>query len=1136
MGYFNVSGLNSGKIADDRISQLIRDHDILCFAETWRDAAEAETIKVEGYECYVKSAEKKRIKGRKSGGIMVFVKKYLHASVKRVHPDSPAVWLLLEYSHYQCAFGFLYNPPMGSNFVADSVFDELEADVERWRDQGIEDVSIFGDFNCRIGEIDDRVADGEPDERIDDVLPSFYDRNPDVPARRSRDQVVPELIQFLKASSMILLNGRKSGDENGEFTFLSHVGNSTIDMCATTYSAYVRYNSFEVIYDTFDSDHAPITSHYETPACPPKPPSPVKGNAPHGSTVHVKKVKWSREEGNAFVERFARIYHFVFILCNMYLSQGNLRRCVDSLTDLLWHSASHMKLKEKRPSSSTQKVRAPWFDALCSAAKKAWRKAVKSLRKTWSQENLDNVKEKRSEYKRTRKQAITAYKEREKAELLSLRREQRPKELWAKVRKYVKPYTKVDEKITGREWVNYFDKLLNSEHRQGRVEWTIPPTEDNDQNRTHVMDPILDEEITSTEVESSIRQTKTGKAGGVDGLCGEMIKGVGGFLLALLSRLFTWMLERGYYPAQWGNSIICPIYKGKGKKDEPGSYRGIALLSCLGKVFTRILNARLNFWLLVHNTITEEQAGFRAGYSTMDQVYILNTLVTSQLHQGKKLYVALVDFQKAFDSIHRSALWFKLYNIGVRGKFLRMIMAMYSVCSFSVRLTLQLVTAPTRATCGVYQGCILSPTLFSIFVNDIPEFFRDQRRGFDAPKLGNQVVNTLLFADDLILMSTSPEGLQRQLNRLAQYADYWMLQVNTSKTQVIVFRNGGRLAAKEKWAYQGVPLTVESKVRYLGVWFTPKAVWTTHVETATGQARKALFLLRRLIYGAPNLPLGFLWHLFDVLISPIVLYGAEVWGVGRNSHDLNRLETRFAKTILKLPISTSSTGVMLELNRALSLRWKARLRAVRYWVKVLDMPRTRYVKQAYEVQRQLARDGVCCWASGVRDVLFELDFTEVWELEDPGARRGFLRQLEARAEALAHGELLMEAQERKSLNFLRRYKIGKGMDVDLMSMNSEKRRRVLLGRLKCVTFATYRFREGTRTKFCTLCDKVVPSDEWDHVLWECKAVEDERLKMNLGEKECDDTCGKPLFTPHLYEPLSEFLKICLAKRNEKRNR
>ena len=133
----------------------------------------------------------------------------------------------------------------------------------------------------------------------------------------------------------------------------------------------------------------------------------------------------------------------------------------------------------------------------------------------------------------------------------------------------------------------------------------------------------------------------------------------------------------GYFPESWSKGCIVPIYK-KGDQNDTNNYRGITIVSCLGKLFTSVLNKRLLDWDKNYNIITDAQFGFRAGHSTIDAIFALQTLINKTLKKrGGRLYCCFIDYRKAFDLIDRSKLWCKLITQGIDGKLLRIIQSLY---------------------------------------------------------------------------------------------------------------------------------------------------------------------------------------------------------------------------------------------------------------------------------------------------------------------------------------------------------------------------------------------------------------------------------------------------------------------------
>ena len=162
---------------------------------------------------------------------------------------------------------------------------------------------------------------------------------------------------------------------------------------------------------------------------------------------------------------------------------------------------------------------------------------------------------------------------------------------------------------------------------------------------------VLNEFITESEVHESIKKLKLNKSSGIDDIVNEYIISTKHIMVPIYVKLFNAILETGNIPSDWLTGIIIPIYKNKGSKLDPGNYRPITLLSCLGKLFTSILNNRLNKFIDENNILLENQSGFRKEYSTLDNIFSLFSLLEYHKSKNKKLYCCFIDFTKAFDNV-----------------------------------------------------------------------------------------------------------------------------------------------------------------------------------------------------------------------------------------------------------------------------------------------------------------------------------------------------------------------------------------------------------------------------------------------------------------------------------------------------
>ena len=147
---------------------------------------------------------------------------------------------------------------------------------------------------------------------------------------------------------------------------------------------------------------------------------------------------------------------------------------------------------------------------------------------------------------------------------------------------------------------------------------------------------------------------------------------------------------------------------------DPDNYRPITLLSCLCKLFTAVLNNRLNAYLEEYELLNENQAGFRKQYSTTDHIFTLHCIIDLLRFQKRKIYCTFIDFSKAFDSVWRIGLWRKLLNAKINGKFFNVIHNLYLNIKSCISLNNE-KSAFFDSHCGVRQGENLSPVLFSLF-------------------------------------------------------------------------------------------------------------------------------------------------------------------------------------------------------------------------------------------------------------------------------------------------------------------------------------------------------------------------------------------------------------------------------------
>ena len=645
--------------------------------------------------------------------------------------------------------------------------------------------------------------------------------------------------------------------------------------------------------------------------------------------------------------------------------------------------------------------------------------------------------------------------------------------------------------LTSKHFLEYFKSVNNPDDPFYQADEDI--LEFNERvlcNENETMFEELDLSITDAEIRRGIKELKTGKSGGPDKIINEFFIHGASILLPYLNKLFNLVFNQGYFPVCWSEGYIVPIYK-KGSLNNVENYRGITLLSVLGKLFTRVLNNRLTEWAENYYVYIEAQAGFRSHMGTVDNIFVLHGLITHLINEGRKLYCGFIDFTKAFDFVSRDVIWYKLIKLGVKGKMLNIVKSIYQQVKSKVKYNNSL-SETFDCYLGVRQGECLSPFLFSIYINDIEgELINENAKGVD---IGLIKLFLLLYADDITLFSDSADGLQEGFNILSEYCDRWKLKVNLSKTKVMIFRKGGRLPNDIAFRYKGTEIEIVQQFSYLGVVFTSGGSFSNAQATLAGQAQKAIFKLKGYLERFTMLTPKHVLELFDKLVSPVLNYGSEVWGFCK-AKQIERVHLQFCKGLLWVKQSTQNNFIYGELGRV-SFDVKRHYNIVRYWLKVIKSSDIKYIKIIYNLMLQDTENnpGKINWAVLVKNLLGSLGFNDVWIQQGVGDEKLFMLVLKQRLNDNFMQTWNAELNQSTRALFYRSISNFKYQDyLDVVTVkkfrNALARLRVSSHRLEVEVGRWNRQSVEYAERKCRICNKL--EDEY-HFIFECAIYEDLR--------------------------------------------
>jgi len=432
------------------------------------------------------------------------------------------------------------------------------------------------------------------------------------------------------------------------------------------------------------------------------------------------------------------------------------------------------------------------------------------------------------------------------------------------------------------------------------------------------------------------------------------------YLKTSFCNLFNLILKSGFFPSLWCEGIITPIHK-SGNTQDPSNYRGICINSCLGKLFTSILNNRLQNHVLTQNILHNAQIGFLPNHRTSDHLFTLRTLVDKYVtHTTKgKLYTCFIDFKKAFDSIWHDGLLYKLLKYHIGGKFYDLVKNIYSNTKCSIKCGQQR-TEYFNYCKGVRQGCILSPILFNLYLNEIPLLLdNNDTDGILLPN-GSRL-NCLLYADDLVLISNSAKGLQNALTILSQFCQDWLLNVNSKKTKTLIFQKKCRKSTynKQHFFINGDKIEIVNNYTYLGTNISSNGNFSINKINLMEKTRRSIFATRRYL-DLSKLPIHLANKIFDSLFLPILTYGSEVWGAYDKDDSsswekdvIERTHIYFCKQFLGVNKRCPNVACRNELGR-LPLKGLIEVNIIKFWLHLENLPDNNLAKQSLQISKEMS--------------------------------------------------------------------------------------------------------------------------------------------------------------------------------------
>ena len=365
------------------------------------------------------------------------------------------------------------------------------------------------------------------------------------------------------------------------------------------------------------------------------------------------------------------------------------------------------------------------------------------------------------------------------------------------------------------------------------------------------------------------------KSFGFDGISNFLLKHSSDIVCKHLTAIFNQCINIGYFPNIWKLADVKPICKPNKPPSSCDSYRPIALLSNVSKVFEAFLLQQLNLKIEESDNILKPfQMGFRSSYSTMYPLVYFTDELSDALNKKYGTIAILLDVSKAFDTVYTTGLIYKMIKYGFDPYLIKVIYSFLQNRSFKVTCEEALSQVYKMTSC-VPQGAILSPVLYNLFLSDFPLAI-DSR------------VKTIAYADDILIFGSFPvlktgtEVMNSYLEVIHKYYSDWGVSINVNKCEAIKFRDP-RNSYKNCRVYQPTfkigdnTVPIKRKVKYLGVIFDERLEFGAHAARNLNLAKVAYFNWRLVLHKSRIKNIKIKKLIYTLAIRSHLSYAFPIW-------------------------------------------------------------------------------------------------------------------------------------------------------------------------------------------------------------------------------------------------------------------
>ena len=480
--------------------------------------------------------------------------------------------------------------------------------------------------------------------------------------------------------------------------------------------------------------------------------------------------------------------------------------------------------------------------------------------------------------------------------------------------------------IRGQELSNAFNKYFATVGKSLHDTFVTRTKEKHSSNLYPNLMPFAFRDVSDTEIGNILRTLPVDKATGPDNLPAKLLRPVASIVASPLTHILNRSLHSGIIPSQWKCARVTPIYKG-GDKTCIENYRPISVIPILAKVMEKVVYKQLSQYLTENNILSDCQSGFRPMYSTQTALLNVTDKWMRLIDSGNIVGLVMIDLKKAFDTVDHCILLEKLEMYGFCQTTLNWFRNYFEDRKQFTSIT-GYISDEESVTCGVPQGSLLGPLLFSLFVNDMPGIVKS--------------CDLALYADDTCLFTSSrdPKEIAKRANEDLSILSKWLkdnkLMVNPKKCEVMFMGTHQRLKKMQDmiedchFYIDGDEIQKVEHCKYLGVIIDQNLSWNNHIAHIEKKIIKCIYLLRRL---RPFINQDIALLFYKSVIQCNFDYCNAVWTNGSKSclDKLQKLQNRSLRIVMNVDYMFPSNCLYSTLNLdRLCVRWSKLLACTMY--------------------------------------------------------------------------------------------------------------------------------------------------------------------------------------------------------------